>query len=190
MNYEPLYTFAEKHRVPYNELCTALRAALAAPQPEPVALCDALRWSGAKESHGAMMFSPNQLRKFYEFASRAAPPAAPAPADMVMVPRNPVQASIGAGVVALYEASNKDFEASGSEVAVVYRAMTAAAHAVQPLTDEQDRALCEAYCNTASDEYFGARPQLDSAVNRRIFYAGHRKAWMVHGIGTQGGEHG
>jgi hypothetical protein len=60
------------------ELIDALRAALAAPQPEPVALCDALRWSGAKESHGAMMFSPEQLRKFYEFAS--APPAAPAPA--------------------------------------------------------------------------------------------------------------
>lgn len=58
----------------------ALRAALAAPQSEPVALCDALRWSGAKESHGAIMFSPGQLRKFYEFASRAATPAAPAPA--------------------------------------------------------------------------------------------------------------
>ena len=64
----------------YPELIDALRAALAAPQPEPVALCDALRWSGAKESHGTMMFSPDQLRKFYEFASRAAPPAAPAPA--------------------------------------------------------------------------------------------------------------
>ena len=56
----------------------------------------------------------------------------------------------------------------------------------QPLSDEQDRALCEAYCNTASDEYFKARPQLDSDVNRRIFYAGHRKAWInwqaAHGI--------
>ena len=47
------------------------------------------------------------------------------------------------------------------------------------LTDEQDRALCEAYCNTHSDEYFKARPQLDSDVNRRIFYAGHRKAWIT-----------
>lgn len=37
MNYEPLHAFAEKHRVPYNELCTALRSALAAPMPEPVA---------------------------------------------------------------------------------------------------------------------------------------------------------
>jgi len=46
------------------------------------------------------------------------------------------------------------------------------------LTDEQHRALCEADCNAASDEYFGARPQLDSDVNRRIFYAGHRKAWL------------
>jgi hypothetical protein len=56
----------------------------------------------------------------------------------------------------------------------------------EPLGDEQDRALCEAYCNTASDEYFNARPQLDSQANRRIFYAGHRKAWIgwqaAHGI--------
>ena len=49
-----------------------------------------------------------------------------------------------------------------------------------PLTDEQDRALCEAYFNDASDEYFKARPAIDSAVNRRIFYAGHRKAWITH----------
>ena len=63
----------------------------------------------------------------------------------------------------------------------------------KPLTDEQDRALCEAYCNTASDEYFSARPQLDCAVNRRIFYAGHRKCWIekaAHGItATQGATH-
>ena len=50
----------------------------------------------------------------------------------------------------------------------------------QPLSEEQDHALCEAYCNTASDEYFHARPQLDSSVNRRIFYAGHRKAWIEY----------
>lgn len=56
----------------------------------------------------------------------------------------------------------------------------------KPMTEEQDRALCEAFCNAASDEYFKARPQLDSDVNRRIFYAGHRKAWLewqaAHGI--------
>jgi hypothetical protein len=56
----------------------------------------------------------------------------------------------------------------------------------QPLTDEQDRALCEAYCNDASDEYFKARPVLDFPEMRRIFYAGHRKAWITreaaHGI--------
>lgn len=59
----------------------------------------------------------------------------------------------------------------------------------KPLTDEQDRALCEAYCNAASDEYFKARPQLDSSANRRIFYAGHRKAWIewqaAHHIGEK-----
>jgi hypothetical protein len=59
----------------------------------------------------------------------------------------------------------------------------------QPLTDEQDRALCEAYCNGASDEYFKARPALDFPEMRRIFYAGHRKAWITrdaaHGIGEK-----
>lgn len=56
----------------------------------------------------------------------------------------------------------------------------------KPLTGEQDRALCEAYCNDASDEYFKARPTLDFPEMRRIFYAGHRKAWIgyeaAHGI--------
>ena len=50
------------------------------------------------------------------------------------------------------------------------------------MTDEQDRALCEAYCNDASDEYFNARPASDSPENRRIFYAGHRKAWIARAI--------
>lgn len=56
----------------------------------------------------------------------------------------------------------------------------------KPLTNEQERALCEAYCNDASDEYFKARPALDFPEMRRIFYAGHRKAWInyeaAHGI--------
>ena len=59
----------------------------------------------------------------------------------------------------------------------------------KPLTDEQDRALCEAYCNDASDEYFKARPAMDFPEMRRIFYAGHRKAWInyeaAHGIKEQ-----
>ncbi len=46
-------------------------------------------------------------------------------------------------------------------------------------TDEQDSALCEAYCNESSDQYFKARTHLDSAINRRIYYAGHRKAWLT-----------
>lgn len=50
--------------------------------------------------------------------------------------------------------------------------------------DETDRALCEAHCNTASDEYFNSRPQIDSQVNRRIFYAGHRKAWLQQAEAT------
>ncbi len=55
-----------------------------------------------------------------------------------------------------------------------------------PLTDEQERALCEGFYNAAASEYFKARPQLESDINRRIFYAGHRKAWIeyeaAHGI--------
>ena len=43
---------------------------------------------------------------------------------------------------------------------------------------DPDCAACEAHCNSAADEYFNARPQLDSGANRRIFYAGHRKAWI------------
>lgn len=61
-----------------------------------------------------------------------------------------------------------------------------AAQPVQPsipkLTDEQDRALCEAHCNDASDEYFAARQALDFPQMRRIFYAGHRKAWISASI--------
>lgn len=49
-------------------------------------------------------------------------------------------------------------------------------------SNEKDHALCEAYCNTASDEYFAARPHLDTPENRRIFYAGHRKAWLKHAL--------
>jgi hypothetical protein len=63
----------------------------------------------------------------------------------------------------------------------------------EPLTHEQDRAICEGEFNAASDEYFKARPDLDTPVNRRIFYAGHRKAWVskdqaieaAHGIGEK-----
>ena len=81
MNYEPLYTFAEKHRVPYNELCTALRAALAAPQPEPLGYVSITGHGtyfrititpelAALEQGGRKMWTPVV----------AAPPAAPAPA--------------------------------------------------------------------------------------------------------------
>jgi hypothetical protein len=57
LNYEPLHAFAEKHRVPYNELCVAVRAAQPAPVPpgyklvpvEPTPeMVDAARISGAE----------------------------------------------------------------------------------------------------------------------------------------------
>lgn len=78
------------------------------------------------------------------------------------------------------------WEKHGNGITLAY---THPAPQQKPLTDEQDRALCEAYCNAASDEYFKARPQLDSDVNRRIFGAGHRKAWIewqaAHTIGEK-----
>jgi hypothetical protein len=45
------------------------------------------------------------------------------------------------------------------------------------LTHEQWLAVREGHLNVASSEYFDARPQLDSAGNRRIFYAGHCKGY-------------
>ena len=48
------------------------------------------------------------------------------------------------------------------------------------MTDEQDRALCEANCNSESDAFFAARPEIDNDLARRIFYAGHRRAWISY----------
>jgi len=65
---------------------------------------------------------------------------------------------------------------------VAARKALSTAQAKPALTQEQDNALCEGHFNSDSDEYFKARPQLDSAVNRRIFYAGHRKGWLAKTI--------
>jgi hypothetical protein len=48
----------------------------------------------------------------------------------------------------------------------------------EPLTDEQDRALCESNFNAESDAFFEARPEWNQNAMRRIFYAGHRRAWI------------
>lgn len=50
----------------------------------------------------------------------------------------------------------------------------------KPLTHDEDNAICEANCNAEADAYFKARPQLDTTENRRIFYAGHRRAWLSY----------
>jgi hypothetical protein len=47
----------------------------------------------------------------------------------------------------------------------------------QPEKRETWLAIREGHLNAASDSYFTARPQLDSAVNRRIFYAGHSSGY-------------
>jgi hypothetical protein len=49
--------------------------------------------------------------------------------------------------------------------------------AAQPKKRETWLAIREGHLNAASDSYFTARPQLDSAVNRRIFYAGHSSGY-------------
>ena len=52
------------------------------------------------------------------------------------------------------------------------------------MTDrEKDIALREAAHIAASDEYFKARPNIDSNDRRRVFEAGFNRAW-----GVQGGE--
>jgi len=55
-----------------------------------------------------------------------------------------------------------------------------------PLTREQQIAIREAHCNTASDEYFGARPQIEDVPRRRIYEAGFKEGWES-GIGPTGG---
>lgn len=57
--------------------------------------------------------------------------------------------------------------------------------AVQPLNREQQIAIREAHCNTASDEYFGARPAFNDFVFRRFYEAGFKDGWES-GISTQG----
>jgi hypothetical protein len=45
------------------------------------------------------------------------------------------------------------------------------------LTHEQWLAVREGHFNAAASEYFGARPNMDTAHTRRIFYAGHCKGY-------------
>ncbi len=43
--------------------------------------------------------------------------------------------------------------------------------------NETQRALMEGARVAASDEYFGARPQIDTTDRRRVFEAGFDRAW-------------
>lgn len=45
------------------------------------------------------------------------------------------------------------------------------------MTNESERAIAEAELMAACDEYFGARPQLVSIHNKRIFEKGFRLGW-------------
>ena len=45
--------------------------------------------------------------------------------------------------------------------------------------NETQRALMEGERNAASDEYFGARPQIDTTDRRRVFEAGFDRAWKA-----------
>ena len=44
---------------------------------------------------------------------------------------------------------------------------------------ETQIALMEGAMNSAADDYFAARPQLDNTHNLRIFEAGFRRAWEM-----------
>ena len=48
---------------------------------------------------------------------------------------------------------------------------------------ETERAVMEGRRNAASDEYFGARPQIDTMDRRRVFEAGFDRALRVN-VGT------
>lgn len=65
------------------------------------------------------------------------------------------------------------------------RMLSAAPVVREPQSREQQIAIREAHCNTASDEYFGARPQVDDATKRRIYEAGFKEGWES-GIGGGG----
>jgi hypothetical protein len=75
---------------------------------------------------------------------------------------------------------------AGGRLGDLWKCAKSAAPAVrEPLTREQQIAIREAQCNTASDEYFGARPHIDSREDRRIYEAGFKEGWES-GIGGGG----
>lgn len=47
----------------------------------------------------------------------------------------------------------------------------------EPLNREQQIAIREAHCNTASDAYFGARPILNDRTKRNVYEAGFKEGW-------------
>lgn len=97
--------------------------------------------------------------------SDAAPPAAPAPVGDVVVTKD-AQGRIVA--VTRQDADGRVLSVIAESAAPVVR---------EPLSREQQIAIREAHCNTASDEYFGARPQIDDVTERRIYEAGFKEGW-------------
>lgn len=132
---------AEHHFGDYDALCAALREALAAPEPEPVALESVhltrdtrgmcvVRVNGrvAIRDNGDIIDHMATLEWF------AAPPAAPAPAapvpdGWVMVPREPTIAMCIAGDGARHNVDD------ATRTPAVYRAMIAAAPPAAPADD-------------------------------------------------------
>ena len=47
------------------------------------------------------------------------------------------------------------------------------------MSNERDMALMEANCIAGEDEYFAARPQIDSMDRRRVYEAGFKRAWKA-----------
>lgn len=75
------------------------------------------------------------------------------------------------------QTSNGDFEGGGDGIAGFGVLPEPTFERGKQEMSERDRIYMEAHWNASSDEYFAARPQLDSAFGRTGFEAGFQRGW-------------
>jgi len=114
-----------------HDAIAALREALAAPEPEPVARC--ILDNGDEMGSVEWLVRPRSIRLDHGSLLYAAPPAAPAPAapvpdGMVMVPMEPTEAMMDAGERA-FIATARPGVTWAEHTGNIYRAMIAASPA-------------------------------------------------------------
>ena len=165
------------------EAITAIKEALAAPVQEPRARLmryigkDKYPKQGTTVARTYEELPKNTYPDTWEEdeALYTTPPAQPAP---VQEPVYLVEDDFG-----LFRITNKGdytyWSSTGRHKTFIANATPPEAQR-KPLTHDEDNAICEANCNAEADAYFKARPQLDTTENRRIFYAGHRRAWLSY----------